>query len=111
MAQQEVERRRVALRLHPDLHERVKYWADKEGVSINEWIMSAIEGQIARANGDYDLPTAEIARLNQLVDGYESMVTGFGNLERVVVSMSDSIVGLARGESYLMDSEEGELAG
>ena len=71
MAQHEAERRRVALRLHPDLHERVKYWADKEGVSINEWIMSAIEGQIARANGDYDLPTAEIARLNQLVDGYD----------------------------------------
>ena len=38
------------------------------------------------------------------------MTANVANLERVVVSMSESILGLARGDNYLMDDEDGELA-
>jgi len=105
------QRKRVPVRLHPDTAERVGYWSSKEGVSANEWIAEAVEERIARMNGDYDLPTLEIARLAQLVDNQKAMTTNLANLERVVVSMSESILGLVRGDNYLMDDEDGELTG
>ena len=99
-----------SLRLHPETYERVKFWADRNGsVSMNEWIVESIEQRIARANGDYDLPTAEIARLNQLIDAYNALADTVANLEKVVLAMSESITGLARGDSYLLDAEDGEL--
>lgn len=103
-------RRRIALRAHPDTLERAEYWAKRAGVSVNEWIVEALEERIDRINGNYDLPTLEIARLNQLVDNQRAMTANVANLERVVVSMSESILGLARGDNYLMDDEDGELA-
>lgn len=103
-------RRRIALRAHPDTLELARYWAKRAGVSVNEWIVEALEERIDRVNGNYDLPTLEIARLNQLVDNQRAMTANIANLERVVVSMSESILGLARGDNYLMDDEDGELA-
>lgn len=101
---------RVPLRLHPDTYERVKYWAKKKGVSANTYLSEAVESQIARENGDYDLPALEIARLNQLVDEIRALSTNVGSLESVVITMSGSLLGLAKGENYLMDeNEDGEL--
>lgn len=104
------DRRRVALRLESKTHERVLYWADQQGVSVNEYITAAVEAAIARENGDYDLPTLEIARLNQLVDETKALSTNVGSLEQVVTTMASSIIGLAKGDNYLFDdAEDGEL--
>lgn len=101
---------RVPLRLHPDSYERAKYWAKKKDVSVNTYLAEAIEAQIARENGDYDLPTLEVARLNQIVDEIRALSTNVGSLESVVITMSGSLLGLAKGENYLMDEDEdGEL--
>lgn len=104
------ERRRVAFRIHPDTYERVKYWAARGEVSVNEWMADAVEGAISRANGDYDLPTLEIARLNQIVDEVAALSQNVASLEAVLTSVGGSILGLAKGDNYLMDeSEDGEL--
>ena len=95
---------RVNVRLDPALRARVDYWADKRGVSVNGYIADAVAAAIARENGDYDLPTLEQARLAQLIESQTSLA----NLEKVVMSMADSIVGLMRGDSYLLDPEDGE---
>ncbi|MGY4541343.1 putative DNA-binding protein [Arthrobacter sp. UYNi723] len=100
---------RVALRLHPDTNERAKYWADKANISANEYMVEAVEEKIRRENGDYDLPTLEIARLNQLIDQMTSLSTNVGNLERVTVTGFDSLMGLTRGDNYLLDAEDGEI--
>lgn len=104
------DRRRVALRLDSKTYERVLYWAGVQDVSANEYIAAAVEAAIARENGDYDLPTLEIARLNQMLDEVKALSTNVGSLEQVVVNMSQSIIGLAKGDNYLFDeAEDGEL--
>ncbi|MET3172715.1 UNVERIFIED_ORG: putative DNA-binding protein [Arthrobacter sp. UYCu721] len=100
---------RVAVRLHPDTNERAKYWADKANISANEYIVEAVEEKVRRENGDYDLPTLEIARLGQLIDQMASLSTNVGNLERVTVTGFDSLMGLTRGDNYLLDTEDGEI--
>ncbi|MCI4659555.1 hypothetical protein [Cryobacterium zhongshanensis] len=103
------DRIRKPVRLHPDTAQRVKYWADKEGLSENEYMVLAIEEKIARANGDYELPTLEQFRLNQIIDEMKALSTNAANLEAVVTSGFDSLLGLTRGDSYLLDNEDGEL--
>jgi predicted DNA-binding protein len=99
----------VKIRLHPDTYERVGYWSDKAGLSANEYMSLAVEEKIARANGDYDLPALEIQRLNQMVDELKALSANVTNIETVVVTGFDSLLGLTRGDSYLQDEDDGEL--
>lgn len=100
------------IRLSPDEKQRVEYWADKRGFpSLSEYVAEAVAEQIRRENLDYDLPTLEIARLNELVDQIKALSTNQANLERVISSGFDSLIGLARGDdNYLLDREDGELS-
>ncbi|MFJ2662619.1 hypothetical protein [Arthrobacter koreensis] len=102
---------RVPVRLHPDTKERAKYWAAKANVSVNEYMAEAVEEKIRRENGDYDLPTLEIARLGQLIDELRSLSVNTANLEVSVMQMFDSLMGLTRGDNYLLDAENGEIGG
>ena len=101
----------VFVRLSPDDKERAAYWADKRGFSsVSEYVAEAVVEKIRRENLDYDLPTLEIARLNQVVDELKALSTNSANLERVVTQGFDSLIGLTRGDNYLLDGEDGELS-
>ncbi|BAS11797.1 hypothetical protein AHiyo8_01000 [Arthrobacter sp. Hiyo8] len=103
-------RERAVLRLHRDMKQRAEYWAQKRGYSsVNEYMADAVDEKIRRENLDYDLPTLEIARLNQVVDELRALSTNQANLERVITTGFDSLLGLTRGDSYLLDPEDGEL--
>ena len=100
---------RRAVRLRQDTDQRASYWADRENISVNEFIAEAVEEKIARKNGDYDLPTLEQARLNQLIDQMASLSTNVANLQSVTTSGFDALMGLTRGDNYLLDDEDGEI--
>lgn len=103
-------RERAVLRVHRETKQRAEYWAQKRGYpSVNEYMADAVEEKIRRENLDYDLPTLEIARLNQVVDELKALSTNQANLERVITAGFDSLIGLTRGDSYLLDDEDGEL--
>ncbi|KOT47137.1 membrane protein [Streptomyces rimosus subsp. rimosus] len=98
------------VRLSSDDKQRAEYWADKRGFSsVNEYVAEAVAEKIRRENLDYDLPTLEIARLNELVDHVAALAKNSANLERVVTAGFDSLIGLTRGDNYLLDEEDGEL--
>lgn len=103
-------RERTVLRQHADDKQRAAYWADRRGYSsVNEYMAEAVAEKIRRENFDYDLPTLEIARLNQLVDEVAALSRNQANLERVMTSGFDAIIGLTRGDNYLRDQEDGQL--
>ncbi len=104
-------RERVFIRLSADEKQRAEYWAAKRGFSsFNEYVAEALAEQIRRENLDYDLPTLETARLNELIDQMKAMSTNVANLERVTTQGFDSLIGLTRGDSYLLDDENGDLS-
>ncbi|MYR58404.1 hypothetical protein GTY54_19900 [Streptomyces sp. SID625] len=103
-------RQGMFVRLSLDDKQRAEYWADKRGFSsVNEYVAEAVAEKIRRENLDYDLPTLEIARLNELVDQVAALSKNSANLERVVITGFDSLIGLTRGDNYLLDDEDGEL--
>ena len=94
---------RMTLRIDKDTHERLKYWATKKGMTINSYAALAIENAIKYENKDYDLPTAEQQRLNQLIDLITSLSSNVSSLEDIVISGFESLISLTRGDSYLME--------
>ncbi|WP_329142971.1 hypothetical protein OIU91_04605 [Streptomyces sp. NBC_01456] len=102
-------RQGMFVRLSSDDKQRAEYWAGKRGFSsVNEYVAEAVVEKIRRENLDYDLPTLEIARLNELVDQVAALAKNSANLERVVTTGFDSLIGLTRGDNYLLDDEDGE---
>lgn len=100
---------RVTVTLDDDAFERLKYWAGKHDMSINEYLNEAIELSIRRENKDYDLPELEIQRLNQLIDVITVLSSNVKSLEDITVSGFDSLLELTRGDNYLLEAEDGEI--
>ena len=101
--------KRVTLRLSNKDADKLTYWAQDAGVSVNEFIPMLVDQWASIKSGDYRLPTLEQARLNQLVDVMLSMSTNMQSLESVVTSGFDSLLRLTRGDNYLLVHEDGEL--
>ena len=98
--------KRVTATIDMDLFMQLDYWATKREISINEYLKMAIMSQIRLENKDYDLPSAEIARLNQIVDVLESLSVNSKSLEDTIISGFDSLLGLTRGDNYLLDVDD-----
>lgn len=103
------DRIRFNLRIHTDIFDVANYYASKHDMSINDYLVSAVELAIAHENKDYDLPTMEIQRVNQLTEGIISLETTVAMLNDNMNAGFDSLLGLTRGDTYLSDEEDGEL--
>lgn len=90
-------------------YENVKYWAKKKSLSINDVLREAIDLYVSYQNKDYDLPTLEAGRLNQLLDAMTVLSSNVGSLEKVVTSGFNSLISLTRGDNYLLDDDDGDL--
>lgn len=101
--------KRVTATITNDTFNRLQYWADRKGISINQYLNEAIDQAIAYENQNYPLPTLEQARLNQLIDQMTILSSNVNSLEKVVVSGLDSLLGLTRGDNYLLEHEDGEI--
>lgn len=97
------------MRMYPDDYQNLIYWSDAFDMDRTEFLVAAMHHYIKWRNQDYDLPTAEIQRLNQLIDAIQSLAVRQGSLETSVISGLDSMLGVIRGGNYLVDEEDGEL--
>lgn len=100
---------RVTTTLESADYERLKYWAAHHEMSVNEYIKTAILFKIQWDNQDYKLAPMEIQRLNQMIDALVVLSSNVHSLEQVVTSGFDSLLGLTRGDNYLLEEEDGEL--
>lgn len=102
-------RDRVTLRMEPEDTERLDYWASKAGLSRNEFVLRMLERWIDIENGNYQLPTLEIQRLNQLIESMSVLSRNVQTLEQVVTSGFDSLLGLTRGDNYLLEQTDDDV--
>ena len=105
----EVETKRVTATVDLKTFERLNFWADAEGVSINQFLNEAIDLAIDFKNHRYPMTTIMEARVNQLVDAVERNTSELRALSRTAVSGFESLVGLTRGDNYLLENESGEI--
>lgn len=105
MARKADGRRQVYTRLDPDDYERAKYWAQRNDMSLSEFVAWAVRDKIRHANGDYDLPTAEIQRLNQLTMAIQDLAGANRDMLDLVNHGMHSILVATRGDNYLLDQD------
>lgn len=97
---------RIRATIQKDTYQQMLYWSKKRGCSINEYLTMAVEHMIAWENQDYDLPTLEQQRLNQLIDTIGALSSDIRCLETITSEGFKSLIGLTRGDNYLL--EEGD---
>ncbi|WP_078598345.1 hypothetical protein [Evansella clarkii] len=98
------------MRMYPEDYRYLAYWSDKFGMDQTEFLINAMYHYVKWQNQDYDLPTAEIQRLNQLIDAIENLSTNQHHLGKSVVNGFDAMLGIIRGDNYLVEDEDGELS-
>lgn len=94
---------KTTLRLPSELMAQVDYWRDRQSMSLNEYIIEAIEHKIRYENKDYNIPDLEVQRLNQMFEVVLNMTERLETLEAIVTHGFNSIIELTRGTNYLLD--------
>lgn len=94
---------RANVRMTEDLYNSINYWAEKKGVKVTDYIRDALLLQIKRDNKDYDLPSLEAHRLNQIIDVLEMMSANMSCVQDIIQSNFDNLMTMMNGTNYLMD--------
>lgn len=100
---------RLTLRLSDVDYDKLSYWADKVGMSMNEFVPVILDRWVDIENGNYQLPTLEAARLNQIIDVVVGLSSNIQSLESVTINGFDSLLKLTKGDNYLLEHEDGEF--
>ena len=101
--------KRVTASVSEELYKQMVFWADKKGISINQYLYDALEQAIAWENQDYPLPTIELNRLEQLIDIVEGLRADVENVNQVVNAGFNSLITLTKGDHYLLDESDNDL--
>ncbi len=95
--------KRITLRVPESVYVQLHYWAEQADCSVNEFFMLMLDQWIDIQNGNYELPTLEASRVNQLVDGSLALQQEVRALTAIVTDGFESLLSLTRGDNYLND--------
>lgn len=101
----DVKPHRLTVRLSDNDFDRLSYWAGKANLSINEFILLMLDRWVDIENGNYQLPTLEVARLNQLIDVVLALSNNIQTLETISINGFDSLLKLTKGDNYLLEAD------
>lgn len=93
--------KRLNVRISEAEKDKVAHYAERLEMSQSDFVMHCINFRIRYLNQDYDLPTAEIRRLNQLTDNTQQLVESIRNLHEVNITGFNMMLGFMRGENDL----------
>ena len=102
---------RLTLRMPAKNKDQLQYYAARENLSMSEYMLRALENQVARDNGDFDGETILTSRFNIIVDEMTGLKYAVSNLENTVSALVRMMSALTTGDTDLLDidDEDGEL--
>lgn len=88
----------IHIKLPRDFVDKMDYWQRKLGYNQRvDFFEACVERYIAFANGDYQLPSAEVQRLNQLITAIKLNTDQLNILQKTVDSGFSTILNLDEG--------------
>lgn len=97
------------MRMYPEDFNYLVYWADRFGMDRTELLIAAMYHYVKWKNQDYEIPAAIVHKVNQGMDILENLVVRQEHLEKSTINGFDAMLGIIRGDNYLVDDEDGEL--
>ena len=95
------ELKRLNLRLPMDMFKRIEYWSQRHGLSMNDYLIEAIDHAIKYENMDYELPHFEAIRAQQDRDMLVAMSHKMDHIESMVSASNEHLMLLMSGGNYV----------
>lgn len=93
--------KRMELRIDPELYEMFTHFAQVNHLTRNQAMQDAMRHYMNWVNHNYDLPTAETERLNELVASQEQLRDQIYALTRQLRYGFESLLQVMHGSAYL----------
>lgn len=102
---------RPSFRIDESVYVKAQYWADRAGLSVNQYMVNAVEESIARDSGAKPREVSMLtSQMNQVIDHQQELSSSVDNLYSMLSNALRSFVAMTRGDNYLIDDDEdGEL--
>lgn len=100
---------RVTATLPQDMMMTLKYWSQKRGVSINQYVADAIALSVKLNNDGYKTPTQECERVNQCRDLVLEANSAVNSMTKNLISGFDTLLSVTRGYNILLRNEDGDI--
>lgn len=100
-------RHRIQGRLFEGDYVRMRYWADKQGLSMSEFVEEAVIEHMRHLSGDYDAPLLYVQRLNELTEAIKLLIESNDSLREQSAQGFASILGVMRFGDYVSEEIEG----
>lgn len=98
--------KRMNLRIHSETAMRAEFWAEREGISYNAFVIEAIEEKIARHSGvNVGEESLIVSRLNELIDATNWTGNELMSMMQIFTTVMDQFTVMARGDNFLLDDD------
>lgn len=98
--------KRMNLRIHSETAMRAEFWAEREGISYNAFVIEAIEEKIARHSGvNVGEESLVLSRLNELIDATNWTGNELMSMMQIFTTVMDQFTVMARGDNFLLDDD------
>ena len=98
--------KRTTLRIHSETAMRAEFWAEREGISYNAFVIEAIEEKIARHSGVIvGEESLVLSRLNELIDATNWTGNELMSMMQIFTTVMDQFTVMARGDNFLLDDD------
>ena len=98
--------KRTTLRIHAETAMRAEFWAEREGISYNAFVIEAIEEKIARHSGVIvGEESLVLSRLNELIDATNWTGNELMSMMQIFTTVMDQFTVMARGDNFLLDDD------
>ena len=101
--------KRVTATVSDRTFERLTFWAESKGISINQFLNDAIDLAIDFENRRFPMSTMEMARMDEMIDALNSLSSNQRSLENMIQSFLNMMIRMTRGDNYLLNDQDGDL--
>lgn len=98
--------KRVTVRMSQQEYDQIKHFANREDVSVNQFILNSCEHYQNWILKDFDVPTAMVQRQNQMVESINRLNSTQANLVKTITYFTDTFFNVT-GTKDLLNHDEG----
>lgn len=100
--------KRVSVRMSEETYDKIKHFASKEEVSVNQFMIDSCLHYINWILTDYDLPRAEIQRLNQITTVLNDLVESSESQNKSLRYFMDTFYNVTGSQALLQKDADDE---
>lgn len=100
---------RVTVTLSNDMLVKLGYWAQKHGITINQYIADAVAFSVKKNADGYKTLTQECERVNKCCELILKTNKAVSGMNKTIISGFDTLLSVTRGYNMFLREEDGDI--